>query len=530
MLDTQITPHSAPQTAPPPMAETAPPASPRPAAPVPPIQTIPNTETEEIAAPDEHAPRRIPALKQNMWRAPSPEAPPLSPLQQIRIGIKRVGRDVVRSILAGLLGITDAIARIINVIVPKPGTGGKQGIPTNIAIGLVLLIPLVIVVVVVGLALSEQGQSDFEVYLNRAQSAHQEALTLSAGKCDNVALRPLWVEVLRLAEQADQFRPNDASVAIIRADARNYLDCFDVVQRRDLVLLREFDRGADLVGPVVNGGIDLFTLDRTSDRIYHDTLNERGDGIAASEEDPIIWRGQTISSASGVHTVGDLVDIQWLSSGGTAHDNVLVALDRSGVLVSYSMTFLEAAQQLIVNGWENPVALAVFRSNIYVLDAGANQIWRYVQPAGERAYSNAPEEYFNGVELPDLSAAVDFGISDEGAVYVLFADGTVRKYRRNVEDTAEEQSFFYKERPPGAITSGTALFVDNDPASASLFIVDPSNETVYATSWSGRFDKGYRPTNMPGAFAQVSGLYADAVSRNNMYVVAGNKLYHFKRN
>jgi hypothetical protein len=72
--------------------------------------------------------------------------------------------------------------------------------------------------------------------------------------------------------------------------------------------------------------------------------------------------------------------------------------------------------------------------------------------------------------------------------------------------------------------------VDNDPASASLFVVDPSNETVYATSWSGRFDKGYRPANLAGAFEQVSGLYADAVSRNNMYVLAGNKLYHFKRN
>jgi hypothetical protein len=381
------------------------------------------------------------------------------------------------------------------------------------------------------LALSEQGKTDFDVYLDRAKTAHQEAMTLSAGKCDNQALRPLWAEVLRLTEQAEKFRPNDPDVIVIRADARNYLDCFDVVQRRDLVLLHEFERDAELVGPIVNGGIDLFTLDRAHSAIYHDTLNETGDSLTSRDDDPIIWRGQTISSASSIYTVGDLIDIEWLRSGGTAHDNVLIAIDRNGLLIAYSPTFFETAQQLVTGGrWQNPVALGVFRSNVYVLDAGANQIWRYVQPAGERLYGSAPEEYFNGEELPDLSNAVDFGISDEGAIYVLFADGTVKKYRRDVQNIAEEQPFYFKERPPGAITSGAALFIDNDPASASLYIVDHTNETVYETSWSGRFSRGYRPAQDPNAFVHLSGFFADAVSRNNMYVLAGNKLYYFRRN
>jgi hypothetical protein len=60
--------------------------------------------------------------------------------------------------------------------------------------------------------------------------------------------------------------------------------------------------------------------------------------------------------------------------------------------------------------------------------------------------------------------------------------------------------------------------------------VDRDNETIYETSWSGRFNLGYRPNNDPGAFANLTGFFADAVSRNNMYVVAGNKLYYFKRN
>jgi len=147
-----------------------------------------------------------------------------------------------------------------------------------------------------------------------------------------------------------------------------------------------------------------------------------------------------------------------------------------------------------------------------------------------RAYSSAPEEYFNGDELPDLHDAVDFGISDEGAVYILFRDGTVKKYRRNVQAIVEEQPFEYRERPAGALTSGVAIFVDNDPLSRQLYVLDAESRTVYETLWGGKFRRGYRPRNQPDAFTGLSGFYADAVMRNNMYALAGNKLYWFARN
>jgi hypothetical protein len=209
---------------------------------------------------------------------------------------------------------------------------------------------------------------------------------------------------------------------------------------------------------------------------------------------------------------------------------VLIALERDGNLWAYSPTFFTTVQQLIASGWVNPVAIAVFDQWLYVLDAGADQVWRYTPPAGENAYSVAPEEYFNGTEIPELGEAVDIGISvDEGAVYILFRDGIVRKYRRNIQGYVEEQPFVYKENPAGALASGSALFVDNDPASVSLYIVDQVNMAIYRTSFSGRYNRGIRPLNVPDAFDAVSGLYADAVVRNNMYVVAGNKLYHFRR-
>ncbi len=452
-------------------------------------------------------------------------------LRDMGTRIRRAGRDALRAMLIGLLNVINALSALLDRILPAPDKEGRQGIPTNVAIGLAVLIPVVIVVVALGMVLSGYEKSDFETVMDRAKTAHDEAIRLSGGACDNQALRPLWVEVLNLTSQAGELRPNDTNVLLLRADAQNYLDCFDDVVRRDLTLLHEFPKDANLGGLVVHGGVDLYTLERTRGAIYHDTLNETGNALTTSDRDPIIWRGQTISGASGNFIVGDMIDIDWLSSGGTPHDNVLIALDKSGVLVSYSPTFFTAAQQLVIeNRWVNPVALSVFRQNLYVMDSGANQIWRYVPPAGVRGYPNAPEEYFNGAELPDLSTAVDFGISDQGAIFVLFADGTVRSYRRDTEGIVEEQPFTYRQRPPGAITSGVALFVDNDPASTSLYIVDRDNDTVYETSWAGTFNQGYRPRNIPDGFRDLKSFYADAVVRNNMYVLAGNKLYHFRRN
>jgi hypothetical protein len=200
------------------------------------------------------------------------------------------------------------------------------------------------------------------------------------------------------------------------------------------------------------------------------------------------------------------------------------------VLVSYSPTFFASAQQLVTEGiWVRPVAIAIFRSNLYVLDAGANQVWRYVPPAGERRYSNAPEEYFIGEGRPDLSGAVDMGISDDGAIYILLADGSVSKFRRDAQGFAEAQPFVYQDHPAGSLSSGTAVYVDNDPASRNLYILDAQHETIYETSWAGTFRTAYRPRNMPDAFEGLTGIYAGTVLSNNMYVLAGNTLYHFPR-
>lgn len=488
---------------------------------------LPGVDTGEMAASAGRAAERlreswqraadVAASAAQDQRARAPER-----MDRLSVTLKRVGRDGLRAVLTGLLAVFDALSRGLSAILPEPGEEGRQGIPTNVAVGMAVIIPVVIVVAVLGLALSQRGRSEFASFYERARTAHAEALALSGTTGCPPNTRPKWEEVLWLADQARDFRPDDLNVLQIRADAMNYLDCFDRVQRRDLTMLHEFGPNADLAGPVVHNGVELYVLDRAADAIYHDTLNETGTGLTSRGDAPIIRRGQAISG----FTIGELIDIDWLRSGGTTHDNVLIALDANGVLIAHSWTFAESAQQLVIEQrWITPVAMAVFRENLYVLDTGANQVWRYMPPAGERRYSNAPDEYFTGADRPDLSGAVDLGISETGEVFILFGDGTVQRYL-----SGKPQEFAYSLKPEGALESGVSLFVDNDREARTIFIVDPATEAVYETSWAGTFQRGFRPRNLPDAFEDVTGFYADTVERNNLYVLSGNKLYQFRRN
>jgi hypothetical protein len=441
---------------------------------------------------------------------------------------RRSVRDALRAILNGMLNVTRFFQKMLDKILPKPGADGKSGIPTNIAAGVAIVIPITIVLVVLGLVLSKQGQSQFERDLEHAQKAYNEARQLSGDSCTDKTLRPAWVDVLALANQARRYRPNDPEAQRIRADAMNYLDCFDHVWRRELTRLYDFPDDAELVGPILHANsVDLYTLDRHNGVLYHHTLNDVGDRLV-SETDTPLQSGQAVGS----YVIGDMFDIEFLRSGGTPYNNVLIALDRSGLLISYSQTFYDSAQQLVTeNRWVSPVAMAGFEVNLYVLDPGADQIWKYVPTPGDNRYSNAPEEYFTGAERPHLEGAIDFGISSsEGSVYILFQDGHVERYRRNAQGGVDTQPFAYNNLPDGALTSGRALFVDNDSESQSLYVVDDINQTIYESSFAGKINYGYRPRNDPNAFRHVSGLYADSVRRNNMYVVAGNSLYHFNRN
>lgn len=402
----------------------------------------------------------------------------------------------------------------------------REPLIENMLILLAVLIPLVIVVVVVGLALSQTGQTKFEVCRADVFAIYDAAqqLTPQEGTQDEfekIALaRQQWQLVRDEAIACERTKPADADMLRIASDAQNNLDRFDKVERRILTPIRQFAEGAVLHGPISGNWIQIYTLDVQNNEVYRDVLHPNGTTIVEAGTNPLIFAGQNIRG----NIVDKLIDMEWMNLGGLGNVNsVPIVLDSSGLLVWYSDTFseLDAFRLVVPQVWNRPIAITTWGLNLYILDAGADQVWRYVPNGG--IYSEAPEEYFAGLERPELENAVDFGIDEEGRLYVLFKDGTIQSF---VGGTS--RAFEYYNLPEGALVSGSSLLVDNNPISRGLMVTDPESETLYSVSLGGTVYAGYRPLRPLNAFDEISGALVNP-EKNSIYVLSGNIMYHSQR-
>ncbi len=164
----------------------------------------------------------------------------------------------------------------------------------------------------------------------------------------------------------------------------------------------------------------------------------------------------------------------------------------------------------------SPVAIQTYQNRLYILDPGANQIWRYL-PDGT-TYPSAPELYFAPIYQRQLANAVDFAIDVKGNVLVLFADGSIKEYNGGAE-----QLFDFSDLPDGHLKSANAMYLDATSALPALYVLDPVDQSVYEFTLSGKFQARFRSTD-PNAFAKLSGIYVDG---SNVYVTSGQMLYYF---
>jgi hypothetical protein len=216
----------------------------------------------------------------------------------------------------------------------------------------------------------------------------------------------------------------------------------------------------------------------------------------------------------GEYRVGDIVDIAW-----SEDTTQIIALDNQGLLISCSPRFLqscEAEQLLAPERWVSPTAIMLWQGKLYVLDPGANQVWRY-EPSGG-SYATAPNEYFSE-NRPDIQAAVDFGIDDKGNIYILSNSGEITKWRGG---SATPFAFVnFPSDPP--ISSADGLFLNSDPTDQRLYIVSRASRTIYETSLAGTFNASYRAFN-EADFTLLSGVVADA-GQGLIYVLSGNTVF-----
>ncbi len=412
----------------------------------------------------------------------------------------------------------DGMGKILRRMTAEPEEDQRRWFSGGLTGGLVVLLPVVLVVAVVVMWLGGTGVSEFELCVSEATEATTTARQIASS--DRAGTLAAWNGVLVIVERCNEIRAGDEQLASFVREGQTIIDTLNDIRRRDVVTIASFPN-AELTR-IVQRGEDLYALDDRNDMVYRVTVSSNGLGAVpnSAQQVPRMRR----SAAAGQYTVGDILDITWAEDGrGLSQGNVLIALDRNGVVVEYSPTFLsQGAQSLLgTENWNTPVKMTVWQGRLYILDPGANQIWRY-EPSGG-SYPNAPTEYFTGANRFDISQAVDFGIDDNGRVYVLLDNGVLNVYR-----SAEPVSFgfanFPNDEPP---TAANGMFLNADPVSPGIYMVDRAGRTIYESTLAGTFISSYRTFN-EDLYASLADVVADN-SKRVIYVVSGNSILAFSK-
>jgi hypothetical protein len=454
---------------------------------------------------------------------PAPEAAPKPGSARSRQNAPPPGYRVQRGASAVALKLADSMDTIGNVVerigeeaADKPGR-----LATFLSNGSTVLIPIALVMMVVVLWLSGTGASEFEMCVTEANEAAELARGIASN--DVTGTLAAWNALLLTVERCNDINPNDQpdmQLAALTREGQSIIDSLNQINRREVIPIEAFPN-ATLTRGVLRGE-DLYVLDNGNDQVYRITLTEDGRSMVANTRQPIATMRR--GAAVGAFTLGDILDITWAESGsGLSQGNVLLALDRSGVLVEYSPTFLARGVQKLLGTeqWHNPIRLSMWQGRLYLLDPGADQIWRY-DPSGG-VFPGAPIEYFTGTQRPTLANAVDFGIDDSGRVYILFQDGVIAMFR-----SGEELRFGFAGFPPNqSIESAESMFLNTNPVSPGIYVTDRVNRTVFETSMAGTFISSYRAFDESN-FDLLADVVADETKRM-VYVLSGNSILAFPK-
>ena len=173
---------------------------------------------------------------------------------------------------------------------------------------------------------------------------------------------------------------------------------------------------------------------------------------------------------------------------------------------------------LATEEWRTPVAFDNFNNNLYVLDPGANTIFKYQWTAG--GYELGPTSYLDPRDEIDISDAIDFAI--DGDIYVLFDDGSIRKL------SGGSEVGFSISGLEGEALRATRIFTDVD--SESLYLADRANKRIVEIDkrdgTAGAFVRQFKYAGSDDFFGDIRGLWASEID-GRLIVLGKDKLRQF---
>jgi hypothetical protein len=467
---------------------------------------VPPEAPSPIPVKEAHSTARAPEPKP----VPAAEAAPPAPVAETPKPPR--GSPVLGAAALKTAGAMDKTNHLLGRIFPAPEEGKRPFLRPSAVTGAAILLPVSIVVLVMVMFLSGTDSSQFDLCVQEAQKA--AILARSITSSDRNGTLAAWKAVNEVVTRCNKLRAGDPSLAALTREGQNVVDHLFQIERRETNVLASFPNAT--ISHMVLQGTFLYVLDSEGQQVSQLSLGQDGRSVVSRQFIPSMRINATVQN----RRITGLVDLFW-----SEDTTQILALDKSGVLVECSPRFLQScdSQQLLnAENWNRPIAVTSWQGKLYILDPGANQIWRYEASGG--TYANSPIEYFQGDNRPDLRSAVDFSIDDDkGSVYILLANGTVLRFVSGNQVPFAFTGFPGEQTPKSA----DALFLNNDPTSLTMFVTSQADRTIYETTHGGTFTSMYRAFNEDN-FATLSDLSMDA-NQQVIYAASGNTIYWLER-
>lgn len=233
------------------------------------------------------------------------------------------------------------------------------------------------------------------------------------------------------------------------------------------------------VGKITKIGNNIYGFADSNDSVYRINLSDKAvSAVISGSDSEVAVRGvENDSAATTLALVGNKKFVQF-----------------NPVLEKTSPVTVALKDKVNVTDFD------VFASRLYVLDAGQKNILRLTKSANNYNQSEAWLEETAGMEN-----AVSFDI--DGSIYVLFNDGTIKKF-----DGGSESDFTVGTFSPSL--SGATTLIKTDPTEP-FYILNPTTQRVVVLSSDGNLEQQFTHPD----FANAKDLWIDG---ETAYVLTGN--------
>ncbi len=326
----------------------------------------------------------------------------------------------------------------------------------------------------------EQKRSKAKELIKLAEEKLNQGKTLSA---DNPGEgRVLGEEVQRLAGEALSLKKDDEEAGFLQKEAEKFLSSLG-----QEVSISQPGVFMDL-NFIIDGGSGIFfslaeknlaILDQNKNKIYLLNVEQKSHQIIDSE-------GEKGRFPAGSGQKIFVFDDKGIFAGQNSAKSLALKIEKD-------------------SSWKEVVAFSSFGGNLYLLDKGASNIWRYL--SGDEGFGSR-KSWFIG-QAPDLSGGLSMAI--DGSIWVL-TPKQILKFSLGKEES------FSLSKMPEAFQEPVKIYTSENEQ--NLYVLDKGRGKVYQIAKSGEFKAAYAWEGLKEAtdLAAVESL-------KKLFILLGTKIY-----